>query len=105
MSRPSCPCARLEKLSFAAGVTAVTAAPAPVPLGVVSEGVELTNAPALHAGGVTGTGVKVVVVDVGFKGYSGSWAPSFRPPYRQRTSAAVIWTVLPPIRTERLWRK
>jgi hypothetical protein len=65
------PAGRLETVASTAGVTAVIAAPTPVPLGVVSEGVALTNAGALHAAGVTGTGVKIVVVDVGFKGYSG----------------------------------
>ena len=65
------PAERLEMVASAPGVRGVTSAATPVPLGVVSEGVALTNAPALHGAGVTGAGVKVAVVDVGFKGYTG----------------------------------
>ncbi|MDQ3855952.1 MAG: S8 family serine peptidase, partial [Chloroflexota bacterium] len=38
---------------------------------VVSEGVQLVNAPAWYSAGLTGSGVKVAIVDLGFEGYTG----------------------------------
>jgi subtilisin family serine protease len=40
------------------------------PLGVVSQGVELTSAPQFHGAGYRGKGVKIAVLDIGFKGLS-----------------------------------
>ncbi|KPL09297.1 MAG: hypothetical protein AMS26_23025 [Bacteroides sp. SM23_62] len=44
------------------------------PLSVTSEGVNLTGAQYLHNAGFTGSGVKVAVIDVGFKGLTGAQA-------------------------------
>ena len=38
------------------------------PMDVMSEGVNLTGADSVHSAGFTGNGVKIVVLDVGFKG-------------------------------------
>lgn len=40
------------------------------PLGVISEGANLTGANNFHSAGFTGTGVKIAVIDLGFKGLS-----------------------------------
>jgi subtilisin family serine protease len=40
------------------------------PLSVTSEGVDLTGAKDLHDAGYTGSGVKVAIIDIGFKGLS-----------------------------------
>ncbi len=40
------------------------------PHSVTSEGVNLTGADNLHSAGFTGTGIKVAVIDIGFKGLS-----------------------------------
>ncbi len=51
----------------------------PVPLqgygGASSEGVQLTAATAMHTNGITGSGVKVAVIDVGFGGYDEAEIP------------------------------
>lgn len=51
----------------------------PVPLqgfgSVASEGVQLTNATAFHANGITGEGISIAIIDVGFAGYADAQIP------------------------------
>ncbi|HZU04988.1 MAG TPA: S8 family serine peptidase [Chloroflexota bacterium] len=69
----------VQALLPAAALEAVAAHPAvryvrppfrPVPAAVVDEGVAATNASAWQAAGLTGAGVKVGIIDLGFAGYS-----------------------------------
>ncbi len=63
----SVPPSRVPALAVRAGVTKVAA---PVPAfaqGVISEGVAVSGANGLQDAGITGAGVKIGIVDVGFK--------------------------------------
>jgi len=62
------PVAQLIPLAEAEGVELVRR-PLPVKSPVESEGVELINADAWHTAGYHGDGLKVGVLDIGFKGY------------------------------------
>jgi len=64
------PAASLGPLSEAEGVRWVRPPLLPVPQAVGGEGVAAANASAWHAAGVTGAGVRVAVIDVGFTGYA-----------------------------------
>ena len=44
--------------------------PQPAQGAVVSEGVEAHGVPAWHAGGIKGSGVKIGIIDAGFKGFA-----------------------------------
>ncbi len=69
------PLAQLESfLAQAAGKARVRLPFEPVPLSVTSQGAALVGAPAFHAQGIRGAGVKVAVIDVGFAGLSQSQA-------------------------------
>jgi subtilisin family serine protease len=63
------PAARLPDVARGAGVEAVGERSRPFFDGTPGEGVATTAAPAWHAAGWTGAGVKVAIVDGGFAGY------------------------------------
>ena len=63
------PIASLETLAAVGGVEQVRVPLRAVPF-VTGEGVALTNADDWQAAGVTGAGVKVAIVDLGFAGYT-----------------------------------
>ena len=63
------PVASLEGLASADAVRMVRRPRAPVAFQTTSEGVSGSGAPAWHAAGRTGAGVKVAILDVGFSGY------------------------------------
>ena len=63
----------LLQLADLAGIAYIRPPLAPQVL-VVSEGVQLTGAQALHASGVRGRGVKVAIIDLGFAGLSAAQA-------------------------------
>ncbi len=64
----SVPIASLEALARAAPVEFVRPPLRPVPM-VTGEGVALINADDWHALGISGAGVKVAILDLGFQGY------------------------------------
>jgi PKD repeat protein/subtilisin family serine protease len=69
------PLANLESfLTQMAGKAKVRLPFEPVPMAATSEGVNLVGAAAFHAQGITGAGVKIAVIDVGFAGLSASQA-------------------------------
>ncbi len=68
------PLAQLVALSRSAGVRYVRLPYAPRPAAVVSEGVALIGADGYHRVGLTGAGVKVAVIDLGFQGLTQSFA-------------------------------
>ncbi|MFN3346871.1 MAG: S8 family serine peptidase, partial [Candidatus Bipolaricaulaceae bacterium] len=69
------PLAQLESfLAQVAGKARVRLPFEPVVLAVTSEGASLVGAPAFHAQGIRGAGVKIAVIDVGFAGLSQSQA-------------------------------
>jgi PKD repeat protein/subtilisin family serine protease len=69
------PLANLESfLTQMAGKARVRLPFEPVPMAATSEGVNLVGAAAFHAQGITGAGVKIAVIDVGFAGLSASQA-------------------------------
>jgi PKD repeat protein len=69
------PLANLESfLTQMAGKARVRLPFEPVPMAATSEGVNLVGAAAFHARGITGAGVKIAVIDVGFAGLSASQA-------------------------------
>jgi PKD repeat protein/subtilisin family serine protease len=69
------PLANLESfLTQMAGKAKVRLPFEPVPMAATSEGVSLVGAAAFHAQGITGAGVKIAVIDVGFAGLSASQA-------------------------------
>ena len=59
----------LEALAKSPGVAYVRAPERPVPLAVTGEGVARTNADTLQGVGITGSGVKIAIIDLGFSGY------------------------------------
>jgi subtilisin family serine protease len=63
------PPSALSQVAAAGGVAAVRERSRPFLDGVAGEGVAITGAPAWHAAGWTGAGVKVAVIDGGFAGY------------------------------------
>jgi subtilisin family serine protease len=65
----SVPFGELEALSEAPGVVQVRPPLEPIPY-VTSQGVGLSNADDWHLQGLTGAGVKVAVLDLGFQGYA-----------------------------------
>ncbi|MCU0610678.1 MAG: S8 family serine peptidase [Candidatus Eisenbacteria bacterium] len=67
------PIAALEGLSRMPGVRWVRLPFRPLPC-VVSEGVALTGAEAWHGRGITGEGVEVAIIDVGFQGLAAAIA-------------------------------
>ncbi|MCO5175898.1 MAG: S8 family serine peptidase [Thermomicrobiales bacterium] len=62
--------ADLSSLADIAGVQQARVLERPVPLAVVSQGAEIHGSPEWNAHGLTGTGIKVGVIDLGFSGYS-----------------------------------
>ena len=52
------------------GVTFIRAPYRPYPMAVTGEGIAAINANAYHAAGITGSGVKVAIIDLGFAGLS-----------------------------------
>ncbi len=52
------------------GVTFIRAPYHPYPMAVTGEGIAAINADAYHAAGITGSGVKVAIIDLGFAGLS-----------------------------------
>ncbi|MGQ9700820.1 MAG: S8 family serine peptidase, partial [Candidatus Bipolaricaulaceae bacterium] len=69
------PLSQLESfLAQAAGRARVRLPFEPVPLAATSEGANLVGAPAFHAQGIRGAGVKIAVIDVGFAGFPQSQA-------------------------------
>ena len=65
----SVPVSELEALADGAGVSFVRLPLEPIPL-FEGEGVGLIAADVWHSAGITGSGVKVAVLDLGFDGYS-----------------------------------
>jgi len=65
------PVGLLEALSNSDGVRFVRQPTKYFPAAITGEGVSLVNADDWHAAGVTGSGVKVAVLDLGFEGYAG----------------------------------
>lgn len=68
LMRVSAPATSLLALSELPGVGFVRKPYRPHPLATISEGAQRIGAPANHRAGVTGRGVKVAVIDVGFRG-------------------------------------
>jgi len=67
----SVPLTQLATLaSQLSGVAFIRPPYTPYPLGTPSEGTAAIGADAYHAGGITGSGVKVAVIDLGFAGLS-----------------------------------
>ena len=73
------PAGTLQALSRSRGVDRVRAPLHAVTLGVESQGVAATAASTWHAAGVTGSGAKVAVIDLGFDGYLARQAASELP--------------------------
>ena len=69
LAQASVPIASLEALARAAPVEFVRPPLRPVPM-VTGEGVALINADDWQAQGVSGAGVKVAILDLGFQGYA-----------------------------------
>jgi uncharacterized repeat protein (TIGR01451 family) len=65
------PVGNLEALSNSDGVRFVRQPTKYFPATITGEGVGIVNADDWHAAGVTGSGVKVAVLDLGFAGYTG----------------------------------
>src|SRR5262245_22608646 len=63
------PSADLADLAQSPSVRRVRAPALHIPESITGEGVATINAPAWHAAGFTGSGVKIGIVDVGFAGY------------------------------------
>ncbi len=69
--RAQVPIDRLTDVSDSVSGISFMKAPEPlIPAAVTSEGVHLTGADAYHAAGYDGSGVKIAVIDVGFKSLS-----------------------------------
>jgi Subtilase family len=60
----------IEPLAARAEVALVRPPATPVPTVVVGEGVSATNATAWHTAGVTGAGIKIGIIDLGFVNYT-----------------------------------
>jgi hypothetical protein len=61
---------RLRSLARDPRISLVRPAALSWPLGTESEGVAASGAAELHTAGITGTGVKIAVIDLGFEGYA-----------------------------------
>ena len=83
------PVALLPQLEGRPGVLRVQAIIPPQPALVISQGAEVHGAPAWNAGGFTGAGVKVGVIDVGFIGYSGLIGTELPSPVAVRCYTAI----------------
>ncbi|MEX2322678.1 MAG: S8 family serine peptidase [Acidimicrobiia bacterium] len=73
------PAAALTALASNPAIAGIASQPAPIADAIDGQGVSTIDADQWHAAGVTGAGVRVAVIDLGFQGYStllGSELPS-----------------------------
>lgn len=78
--RADVPPAAVDDLARDPAVDAVRAPASPVPLATTGNGIAATGADAWHAAGVTGRGIRIAVIDVGFAGLADSQASGDLPP-------------------------